>query len=177
MTKLKRFNSVIAGLVMIIVALIMMVFPENSYIFILLFLGMGFLISGIGTLYYYFSLAVFMTGGKRILYKGVLLTDFAVMTLSLSNVPKVYILLYLAVIHMFSGVVEILRANETRQSGSKHFKLKLTHGILNVLIAVCCIIFIRNTNAAVIIYSIGLVNSGVIRIATAFRRSTFVYIQ
>ncbi len=177
MTKLQRVKNILAGLLIMVTAFLMFSYPDNSYLLILLFLGMGFLVTGIGTLVYFFTMARYMVGGKAILYKGVILVDFAVLTLSLTDVPKVYILIYLAVIHGFSGIVEILRAGETRRSGSRNFKLKLFHGILNIAMALCCIIFVNKTNTAVFVYCLGLFYSGMIRVITAFRRTTFVYIQ
>ncbi|MCR4740400.1 MAG: DUF308 domain-containing protein [Lachnospiraceae bacterium] len=177
MTKLRRIFNFIAGMIMIAAAMIMLLFPDDAYIFILLFLGISFLAAGAGTLSYYFSMARFMTGGKMILYKGSILLDFAVLSLSLTTVPKIYVLLYLASVHAFSGFVEIMRADETKQSGSKNYRMKLMHGIINILLAVCCIIFIKKTHTAVIIYCLGLIYSGIVRIITAFRRQVFVYIR
>ena len=166
-----------AGLLMILTAMIMLRYPDDSYVFILFFIGTGLLVTGIGRLIYYFTMARYMVGGKMTLYMGVILVDFAVLTTSLVNIPKIYILVYLALIHAFSGLIEILRARETRRTGSEKFKLKLFHGILNVAMALCCIIFINRTNTAVFVYCLGLAYSGLIRVITAFRRSTFVYIQ
>jgi uncharacterized membrane protein HdeD (DUF308 family) len=177
MSKLQRVNSFIFGVLMLIMAAFMLEFRDSSYMFILFFLGMGYFITGIGRLIYFFTMARYMVGGKVSLYRAVILIDFAVLTLSLADVPKIYILLYLAVINVFAGIVEVLRANETRVNGSKNFKLKLFHGIFNIVIAVCCIVFLKYPHTAVIIYCIGLVYSAIIRIVTAFRRSTFVYIS
>ncbi len=162
---------------MIAAAVILLMFPNESYIFILLFLAVSLLASGVGFLYYYFSMTRFMVDGKMTLYKGIILTDLAILTLSLADVPKIYVLLYLAFIHALSGFVEILRANETRQSGSKSYRLKLLHGIVNVLIAVCCIVFVEKTYTAVIIYCLGLIYSGSVRMITAVRRQAYVYIR
>ena len=177
MTKLQRAKSIMAGLIMILTSVIMFRYPADSYAFILFFIGTGFLVTGIGRLIYYFTMARYMVGGKMTLYMGVILVDFAVLTTSLVNVPKVYILVYLAVIHAFSGLIEVLRARETRQTGSGRFKLKFFHGILNISMALCCLIFINRTNTAIFVYCLGLAYSGLIRVITAFRRSTFVYIQ
>ncbi|MCR4807052.1 MAG: DUF308 domain-containing protein [Lachnospiraceae bacterium] len=177
MTKLQRVKSLAAGLIMVLTAVVMFKFPDDSYVFILTFLGVGFFVTGIGTLSYYFNMARFMVGGKMILYKGVILVDFAVLTCSLTDVPRIYILIYLAALHGFSGMIELLRAGETRRSGSTHYKLKLFHGILNIVMALSCVVFVGKPNTAVFIYSLGLVYSGIIRMVTAFRRTAFVYIR
>ena len=159
---------------MIIVAGVMVEFADTAYIAILVFIGWGFLASGVGSLFYYFTMARFMVGGRRALYTGVILMDFGIITMSLSDVPGMYVLLYLAILHAFAGVIEILRARETRKNGSKHFKLKLSHGIIDVLLALCCIIFLRNTKLAVFIYCFGLTYSGIMYVISGFRRTAML---
>lgn len=177
MTRFQRAKLLVGGTIMLAIAGVMLFLPDATYDLILLFLGLGFLVSAAGMLWYYFTMTRYMVGGKMTLYKGIIFADFALLTLSLYNVPKIYVLLYLAAIHGFSGLVEILRARETRINGSKNYKMKLIHGIINVIIASSCIIFVRNTNTAVFIYGIGLVYSALVKIITAFRRTTLVYIQ
>ncbi len=174
MTKFQRLRRILFGILMIIVAGIMIEFADEAYMAILVFVGWGFMVSGIGMMFYYFTMARFMVGGRRALYNGVILMDFGIITMSLSDVPGMYVLLYLAILHVFAGVIEILRARETRKNGSKHFKLKLSHGIIDVLLAVCCIIFIKNTKIAVFIYSFGLIYSGIMYVISGFRRTAML---
>lgn len=177
MTRFQRGKLLVGGTIMLAVAGVMLFLPNVTCNLIMLFLGLGFLVSAVSMLWYYFTMARYMVGGKMTLYKGIIFADFALLTLSLTDVPRLYILLYLAVIHGFSGIIEILRAREARLNGTKRFKLKLIHGIVNVVIALSCIIFVKNTNTAVFIYGIGLVYSALCKITTAFRRTTFIYIQ
>ena len=122
-------------------------------------------------------MARYMVGGKESLYRGIIFLDFALFTMSLSDVPKVYVLMYLALVHAFSGLVDILRAIEAKRYSSKNWRLKLFHGILNVVVAASCFIFINNPNTSGLVYGLGLVYSGLLRIASAFRRTTFIYIR
>ena len=177
MTKIRRINNIIIGLIMIVTAILLIRYPQEGYNVILLFLTIALIFSGIASLYYYFSMARFMVGGKVSLYKGVILINLGIFTGSLENVSHVYILVYLALIHAFSGLVEILHANESRKYGAKSWKLKFSHGIINVLMALACVFFMKQQNTAVIIYCLGLLYSGIIRIITAFRKTTFIYIQ
>ncbi len=174
MTQFQRIKSIFYGITMILVAYLMISFPADSYTALLALIGTGFFISGVSTLIYYFTMSRFMVGGKRSLYSGTIMVDFALLTMSFNDVPRIYVLLYFAVLHAFSGIIEILRANETRKNGSKHFKLKLSHGIIDVLLALSCIVFIKATNIAVFIYSFGLVYSGIMHIISAFRRTTML---
>ena len=50
-------------------------------------------------------------------------------------------------------------------------------GIVNILLAILCLVFIKVTSIAVMIYAVGLIYAGVIKIITAFRKTTMVYIQ
>ncbi|MCR4903467.1 MAG: DUF308 domain-containing protein [Butyrivibrio sp.] len=177
MTRLQKLTTFLWGLGMLFIGLLMLLAPEESYMVVVLTLSLGFIFYGIKQLIYYFTMARFMVGGKEALYRGVIILDLGFFTASLTDVPKVYILLYLVLIHAFSGLVEILRVWETRKNGGGLWKLKLFHGVLNVAMALVCIIFIRKPNTAVYIYSLGLIYSAVIRIITSFRKTGFIYIQ
>lgn len=163
---------------MILSAVIFIVLPaEISLVAIISILAAGLAISGIKDIVFYFTMAKHMVGGKLILFQGVVVLDFALFTLSLSNVPKIYILLYLVWIHAFSGVVEILRANEARKTVEGPWKLKFSHGIINILLAALCLVFIRKLGIAVLIYSGCLVYSAIIRIINACRKTAFILIE
>jgi uncharacterized membrane protein HdeD (DUF308 family) len=177
MSKIQRINRFLMGLVVLVAGIAMIAYPNDSYVFVILFLSLGLLITGIGRLTYYFTMTRYMVGGKESLYRGIIFLDFALFTMSLSDVPKVYVLMYLALVHAFSGLVDILRAVEAKRYSSKNWRLKLFHGILNVVVAASCFIFINNPNTAGLVYGLGLVYSGLLRIASAFRRTTFIYIR
>ena len=177
MTVMQRVKDVVAGLFMIFGALMLLTDPENGYLLVVYLLAFILLVMGIRRLYYYFTMARFMVDGKESLYVGVILFDFGALTGSLSDVPKFYVLFYLIGIHAFSGLVEILRAREARLQGASSWKLKLIHGMVDLLMAIICIMFINEGSIAVLIYAIGLIYSAVIKIISAFRKTRFVYIQ
>jgi hypothetical protein len=66
---------------------------------------------------------------------------------------------------------------EARRTVEGPWRMKLGHGIVNFLLALACIIFIRRIDTAVLIYSLGLIYSAVIRMIGAFRRTTFIVIE
>ncbi len=162
---------------MILTAIIMIIDPIDSYEIILLILSIGFAIYGIRELIYYFSMARHMVGGKMSLYKGVIMLDFGLFSASLTDVPGFYILGYLVIIHMFSGLVDVLRANEERVMGAKSWKIKVIHGILDIMVGVLCIVFMRRIDMVVYIYSFGLIYSACIKIYSSLRKTEFIYIQ
>ena len=175
MTKLQRIRDILLGLIMIAIAGVMFLFQESVYWVIITVLSVIFTFEGLSTIIYYFTMARFMTGGRSILYKGVILLDFGILTGTLTDVPRIYILLYLVAIHAFSGAVELLRAREAASYGGS-WKLKMFHGILDLSMALICIVFIRRLNIAVIVYASGLVYSAILRIVSACRRTKLIYI-
>ncbi len=178
MTVFQRIRGVFVGVLMLVFAVILIVNPSDEiYMLLIIILALGLVISGIKDIIFYFTMARHMVGGKMILIQGVIVLDFGILTGSLSNVPKFYVLLYLIGVHAFSGVVETLRALESKRAVDGPWKLKLSHGIVNFLLAAACLIFIKHADTALIIYGIGLVYSAVMRILTAFRRTAFMVIE
>ena len=72
--------------------------------------------------------------------------------------------------------MRILRAFEEKKMGSPAFKWTLVNGIVHILIAALCAVFIRSANIAVYIYSAGLLISAVMRLVKAFRKNEVLYI-
>jgi hypothetical protein len=178
MNGFQRVKGVLFGLVMLAVAILFILFPSDEmYMAIVSILSLGLAIAGIKDIIFYFTMARHMIGGKMILIQGVIILDFAIITGSLATVPKIFILLYLIGIHAFSGVVEVLRAMEAKRTVEGPWKLKLSHGIINFILAIACLIFIRKSNTALLIYSLGLIYSAIVRIFSAFRRTSFILIE
>ena len=178
MSGFQRIRGVLIGLVMLFAAFAFIAYPsEDVYITIVTILALGLAIAGIKDIIFYFRMARHMIGGKMILIQGAIIFDFAILTGAMANVPKIYILLYLIGIHAFSGVVEILRAMEAKNSVDGSWKMKFGHGLVNLALAALCLIFIRHSNTAIMIYSVGLIYSGIMRILNAFRRTSFILIQ
>lgn len=178
MTIFQRIRNILIGLIMILIGLIFLINPsDEAYILVIGVLFLGLTIKGIKDIIFYITMARHMVGGKIILFQGVVLLDFALLTGSLSNVPKIYILLYLILINGFAGIVEVLRALESKKEVDGPWKMKFSHGIVNFILALSCLIFIRHNNTALIIYSIGLIYSAIMRIINSFRRTTFILIE
>ena len=178
MTAFQRIKKILFSFLMFSVALFFILFPsDKAYMIVVSILTFGLAVAGIKDIMFYFSMARHMVGGKMILIQGVIILDFAIITGSLANVPKIYILLYLIGVHAFSGVVEVLRAMEARRAVDGPWKMKFSHGIVNLILALACLIFIRQSNTALIIYSLGLMYSAVVRLFDAFGKTTFVVIK
>lgn len=178
MININKLVSILAGVVMILSSVMLISLDsETALKFIIFILCISLLFSGIRELFFYFTMARRMVGGRSILYRSIIVTDIGIFTLSLTDVPMVYIMLYLAGIHFFSGGIEILSALETKKMQGESWKLQFLYGFLNVIVAVLCLIFIKSIGIAVTIYAFGLASSGVMRIVQACRRTSIVYIQ
>ena len=163
---------------MIAVAVVLFLSPSDlAYTIIILILSLALMLEGIRGIVYYFRMARHMVGGKIILVRSVIVLDFAIVTESILDAPRIYILIYLIGIHAFSGVVEVLRSMEAKRTVDGPWKLKMSHGLMDFALAVICLLFIRNSEIAQMIYCIGLVYSAVGRISTAFSKTSFVLIE
>ena len=84
-----------------------------------------------------------------------------------------------ALLHIFTGAVSMLRANESRRYGAR-WRMKMAFGVTNVLLAIAVVVgsvVFREPLITVGIYGAGLIYSAVLRIASAFKRTDIVYIQ
>ena len=173
----QRIKNVLIGILIILGAVILIAFPEDGLIIASSILSLSLFFYGIKTLIYYITIARHMVGGRIMLYLAVVVLDLGMFTLMLTNIPKIYIVLYLVVVYAFSGAVDILRALEAKKYQAPLWRFSLVSGIINVFVAILCIVFIGSTNMIVYLYCAGLIYSAIVRIITAFRKTAIVYIQ
>ena len=177
MSGVQRIKDILIGILIILGAVILIAFPKEGFIITAAILSLSLFIYGIKTLIYYFTMARHMVGGRIMLYLAVVVLDLGMFTMMLTNIPKIYIVLYLLVIYAFAGVVDILRALEAKKYQTSSWKLSLISGIISVVVAVLCVVFIGSTNMIVYFYSAGLIYSAIVRIVTACRKTAIVYIN
>ncbi len=175
MTIWKKIENIISAVSMILIGIALLVFGEKAYMAIIGVFSLSLEIRGIRKLWYYFSMARYMVGGRNILFLGILYFDFGVLTGSLVWVPKVYVLMYLAGTLAFSGIVNLIGANEARRIQSS-WKIKTIQGLVKILVAASCLIFMRSGARVVNICAIGFILSAVISIANTFRRQQVITI-
>ena len=180
MNGLHRIGKVTLGVLTVLCGLLMALDPGHGLHIALLILGITLLLAGIRYLRFYRSMARHMIGGRSILILGVILLDFGIFTLSLHSVQIEFLTVYLLAAYAFSGVVDILGALEARGYEAKSWRMKMSTGIVNILVAAAalfCGVLMKSPDLVVYIYSFGLIHSGVMRIISAFRRTAIVYIQ
>ncbi len=173
----QRIKNVLIGILIILGAVILIAFPEEGIVITASILSISLFVYGIKTLIYYITMTRHMVGGRIMLYLAVVVLDLGMFTMMLTNIPKMYIALYLVVVYAFSGAIDILRALEAKKYQAPSWRFSLISGIINVVIAILCIVFIGSTNMIVYLYSAGLIYSAIVRIITAFRKTAIVYIQ
>ena len=177
MSKLQRINSFVIGVLMILFCVLLVLDPKNNYIFIVAALAIVMMVGAIKMLWYYFTTAKLMVGGRKILYQGIIYLDLALFTWSLNNVPMIYVILYLVAMNAFAGIVDMGLAINAKKANAPSWKLKFSAGVVELGMAILCLIFIRSTNIVVWVFAIGVAYSGLVKIIDAFRKTEVVYIQ
>ena len=180
MTRTNRIINVLFGLCMLVMAGVMIAYPQQSMPFILGIIGLGMTIRGIRSLIYYLSMARHMVGGKSVLYRGIIFLDIGVLSSTLADSPERTLIIYIACFTAFTGLLAVLRAREAISVGSPQWKGSMIYGVLNIIFAVTvtvCGFVIYMPQIAVFIYAAGLIYSGILKIASAFRKTAIVYIQ
>lgn len=177
MTAVKRINSFISGIFKMFSAIILVLWPEEAVDIITAILAVSLLFYGIKMFVYYFTLARHMTGGLTVLYRAAVVFDIGLFAVKMPELPLVYVMIYLAALHGFSGIAAILKALESKRLEAPSWKLNFTSGIINVFMAVLCLLFFRSISIAVDIYCAGLFYAGIINVVQSMRKTASIYVQ
>ena len=177
MTLIRRIHNLMLGLLQIALAVLLVTEPELGYPVIILILSLTLIGTGLHDALYYVSMAKNMVGGKTILYQGVILFDLGLFTLSISDVPRIYVILYVLAIHAVGGGIDVMRSMEAKRLESGAWRFNLAIGIANILMAVTCLFGLQSERILIWTYGSGLAYSGALRFASAFRRTAIAYIQ
>lgn len=176
MSRSQHVYSFISGLVMLFLCVLLIEDPSSGLQIIAVLLSLTLLIRGLFIFIYYFAMARHMVGGKRILFMAVFLLDLGMFTINVLDLPRAYVVLYLLGYHAFSGIVNLMRGLEAKSYNSPEWRPNVVHGILDMLIAIVCLIFVRSISVLVFAYSITLGWSALLRIASVFRKTAVIYI-
>ena len=180
MSSFQRIKSIIFGVLIILYALVILLIPEEAYDTVTALITLTLIVYGIRLLYFYFSMARHMVGGKIMLYEAIIILDLGLFTATMISMASLTIIIYLLGIYGFTGVINILRAFEAKNNGSKHWKLKFTTGCISVIFVIVMAILglvMKDVTILVYGYFFSLTYSGVMKIVTACRRTAMVYIQ
>lgn len=180
MSKLQRIKDIAIGVFMIIYAVALLIVPEDAYDTVAALISLLMMAYGVKLLYYYFTMARHMVGGKSILYQAIIVLDAALFTGAMVSMESFVIIAYLFGIYAFTGAVDILRSIEAKNNGARSWKLKFVTGAVTVIFALVMVVLaliFKNTMILVYGYCISLTYSGVMRIVSACRKTAMVYIQ
>ena len=180
MTKGAKVGNVILGVIIVGSGALLFLYPEQGIVVAAVIISISFSVRGLGAMLYYFTMARNMVGGRRSLYRGMLFIDLGILTSAMVMGAGAYIAMYLAGIHAFTGVVDILRSREAKNAGARDWYWTLINGIVNLFISVCVIVggvVLDSTQLVVYIYAIGVISYGIQRITNALRTTAIVYIQ
>jgi len=177
MTAGTRIRNIITALLMLLAVWVIITYEDGGYVLIMGIMSTSLLVGAFRRFVYFFTMARFMVGGTIELYKAIVLANFGLIVWNISYIPKGFIIVYLIVGLIFSGLVDVLRANESRCHGSIHWKIKFIRGLVIVLISVASLFFARESNIEVYLYCFGLVVSALSRIIESCRKTAIVYIS
>ena len=177
MTKIQRIAGVIIGVYMLLMALSLILQPKKAPPVIVFLMCIALFVYSLQTLWYYFTMARFMVGGRTVLYKGVIALDFSILTLTMSSIPQRYIMLYLLGVLIFTGAVDVMRGLELKKEAAPGWARTLVPGVIYILVGLVGSFFLDNFYVMTYIFSGGLIYLGLVRITSAVRRSAIVYIQ
>jgi len=95
----------------------------------------------------------------------------------MTDIPSIYIMVYLVIGMMFVHAVEILRATDEKKCGNNRWKFKMASGALGIIIAIICLYFHKTPSLAGYVYAVELLHSAFVRMVNVLRRTEIVYIQ
>ncbi len=176
MTIWQKLRNVLLAVSMIFIGAAMLVFGEKAYMAIIGIFSLTLEIMGLRMLWFYFRMARHMVGGRNILFRGLLFFDFGLFTGSLVWVPRLYVLMYFAGTMAFSGVVDLMWAKEARKIQSS-WRFKTFQGVVKMLFAISCLLFMRSGTRVVDICAVGFIFSAVMSIVNTFRRQQVIMID
>lgn len=175
MGRFQRVGQILVGLAMIVVCVVLLAYPQDGLVMVAWALFAYLILSGLGRIWYYLTMARHMVRGLPVLYRGILSIDLGIFAMLVVNEPNVYIALYLVGINVFAGATTVARSLEHRYMGG-HWRLDMIHGIVNVLLALSCLFFLNSPRLLITVYCIGLFSSAIMRIVQALRSTDIIYV-
>lgn len=176
MTKFQRIKTILSGVLAILFTPLLLLDPDVGCLVIVVLLGITAAAKGAQMLLYYLTMARKAVGGASILFGGIILLDFGLFTVSLADIPKQYIMLYLLLTHLFYGLVDILRAMEIRKFALGSWRFKLFVGLGNIALGLLCLVKINSSRVAVAAYCFCVIWNALGRIISALRPSAVLYV-
>ena len=170
-----RIFHILIAIGLIFVAVLLLALGKEGADAVALIIGISMLVSGIRSLVAFISKTRFMVGGRTQLYMGILTMDLGLLIISSFSGSTYLILLYLLGMLALTGGIGAARAMEAKKHGAP-WKIRMLTGVLSLAMMLLGLIFFRDPETVVDIYSISLFISAVEHFYTAFRRTRAVSI-
>ena len=140
MTRVRRLGNIGIGLLTIIAALLILIKGTEGFQYVILIISITFIVSGLHQIFYYFTMARKMVGGKSILVRGFLTLDVGVFLITKVDNPAAFIILYILGCHLLAGIIDVLRILEDRRMGVSVWGFNLFYGIANIALVIVCMV-------------------------------------
>lgn len=178
MTSFQRIRKFLTGLITLLGSFILVLVPVEGYAIVAILLSLSMLLSGIRSLGFYITMARNMVGGKSILYKSLIYIDLGLFTLTAITIPGFYLICHLLISHAFSGMIDVLKAFEDKRLQSSSWRMSMICGLGNLLTAAAAFACLLSSSAGMVmyIYCAGLAYSGIMKMASSFRKTAIIYI-
>lgn len=180
MTKTEHIIIFFRGIISIFLALLLILAPREGLPVVLRLISISMSISGLRSLIYYITMARSAVGGKMVLFQGIFFLDVGVSIWALADNLSIYLVIYIAAMNIFAGLVAVLRGRESRSTGSRHWRLTTAYGVTSILMAAIVMVScfgLRRTDLTIYAYAVGMAYSGALQIIASTRRTAIIYIQ
>ncbi len=175
MSNFQKAKSVLFALAMIASGVLLLVAGQSGIVFVALALSVLLMAYGIKKLAFYLTMARHMVGGKMLLYLGIIALDVGTLALTFLDSPNIIVVLYLVGAYALSGVLSVLRSREAQKLGGS-WKLRMCSGVVSLLVAATCIVFIQDATILLYVFAAGLIYSACLRIIQTLRTTDIIYI-
>lgn len=178
MSKISRLFNAFESIVMIAIGIILLILPiDVSYLVVAIIIGVIITFKALKNMVFYFASARHMVGGGRIFINSFILLDFGLLSFFVLLQSSFIATMYLVGVFVILGVIDILRAVEIKKSEGKRWVLKLTKGILIVILGILCFVFIRSNIVLPLIFGISWIVLGVQSFIASFRSGSVQYFE
>lgn len=178
MSKARRIYTILKTLLLVTIGLLIMLLPpEVSYFVASLIIGIIITIDGIYSLIFYFTSAINMVGGGKILVKSLLKLDFGLMAFFvLLNSYKIGFA-YLIAVFIVLGVIDMVFGFEMKRNGSKNWKFKVAKSLIEIALSIACICYINTPSIMLIIFGVAWIVYALEDFVRIFRKSRVIYFE
>lgn len=176
MSKIRKLYTLLKTLLIVLIGLLIIFLePEVSYFVVSLIIGIIITCDGIYSLFFYFTSAINMVGGGKILIKSILKLDFGLMAFFvLLNNYKIGFA-YLIAVFIVLGVIDMVFGFEMRKNGSKNWKYKVIKSLLEIALSIACICYINTPSIMLLIFGIAWIVYALEDFVRIFRKTRIIY--